>query len=66
MLGSKEKTLAHNGHEAEIGMGVRPDSILEAKESPGVRRIKAMIAVMTRQDFVVLCIGALIVSYVRK
>lgn len=34
--------------------------------SPGVRRIEALVAVMTGADFALLCVGVLLVSYIRK
>lgn len=57
-------------HDAEGVLGTMPDLNQDMAQtetvSPGVRRIKAMVAVMTRADFALLCLGVLLVAYIRK
>lgn len=56
--------------DADGALGAMPNLHQEMVEtetvSPGVRRIKAMVSVMTRADFALLCLGVLLVAYIRK
>lgn len=70
MPSSDKDAKTHSERDAEGVLGAVPNLNHEVAESemisPGVRRIKAMVAVMTRGDFALLCLGVLLVAYIRK
>lgn len=70
MPSSDKDAKTHSEPDADRALGVMPNLNQERVEteavSPGVLRIKAMVAVMTRGDFALLCLGVLLVAYIRK